>query len=49
MHEKHKSTFPNATSQKKGGNVNLYLKEISLKKASTLLISAVICDNVEKN
>jgi hypothetical protein len=35
MHEKHKPTIPNATPQKTG-NGNLYLKEISLKKASNI-------------
>jgi len=47
MHEKHESTFPNATP--KNGKRQFVLKINNPEKASTLLKSAVICDNVEKS
>jgi len=46
MHEKHKPTFPNATPQKWG--TAIVYKINKPEKANTLLVSAVICDNVEK-
>jgi len=47
MHEKHKSTFPNATP--KNGKWQSVFKINYHEKASTLLISAVICNNFEES
>jgi hypothetical protein len=47
MHEKHESTFHNTTP--KNGKRQSVFKINNLEKASTLLKSAVICDNVEKS
>jgi hypothetical protein len=47
MHEKHESTFPNTKT--KNGKHQFVLKINNPEKASTLLKSAVICDNGEKS